>query len=53
MGAQRGDDELAAAEKIGRHRPTSSPVSTRPFETMQRLDGRGLLYRDASRPGAI
>jgi hypothetical protein len=30
MGAQRGDDELAAAEKIaagkiGRHRPTSEP----------------------------
>ena len=28
MRAQRGDDELAAAEKIGRHRPTSSPGCT-------------------------
>ena len=53
MGAQRRDDELAAAEKIGRHRPTSSLVSTWPFETMRCPDGRGLLYRDASRPDAI
>ena len=41
MGAQRGDDELAAAEKIRRHRPTSSLVSKSPFETMRCPDGRG------------
>jgi hypothetical protein len=51
MSAERGDDELAAAEKIavekiavekiGWHRPTSSLMSKSPFETMRCLDGRG------------
>src|SRR5204863_9553571 len=35
MRAQRGGDELAAAEKIRRHSPTSSLVSKSPFETMR------------------
>jgi len=43
MGAQCGDDELAAAEKIRRHRPTSSLVPTWSFETMPRPDGSVLL----------